>query len=95
MWNLKYHTNDIWETNRLTRRTDLVAKVKRDGGTMEWEFGVSRCKLLYIKCTNNKVLLCSAENYIQYPLIKRNGKDYKNVYITEPLLFTAEINTML
>ena len=72
-----------------------VAKREGGGGTMEWEFGVSRCKLLYIKCTNNKVLLCSADNYIPYPLINRNGKEYKNVYITEPLFCTAEINRML
>ena len=26
-------------------------------GGMEWEFGVSRCKLLYIEWINNKVLL--------------------------------------
>ena len=38
------------------------------GGT-EWEVGVSRCKLLYIECINNKVLLYSTENYIQYPMI--------------------------
>ena len=32
---------------------------------------------------NNKVLLYSTENYIQYPMINHNGKEYfkKNVYI--------------
>ena len=29
------------------------------GGGMEWEFGISRCKLLYIEQINNKVLLYS------------------------------------
>ena len=24
-------------------------------GRMDWKFGVSRCKLLYIKCINNEV----------------------------------------
>ena len=32
------------------------------GGWMEWEVGVSRCKLLCIEWINTKVLLCSTEN---------------------------------
>ena len=40
---------------------------------MEWEAGVSRCKLLYIEWINNKVLY-STEKYIQYPMINHNGK---------------------
>ena len=62
---------------------------------MEWE--VSRCKLLYKERINNKVLLYSTENYIQYPMINHRGKEYqKNVYIcvcNESLCYTAEINT--
>ena len=33
-------------------------------------------KLLHIEQINNKVLLYSTENYIQYPGINRNGKEY-------------------
>ena len=44
---------------------------------MGWEFGVSRCKLLNTECINNKVLLYSTGNYIQYPVINHNGKEYK------------------
>ena len=69
------------------------------GGRMEWEVGVSRCKLLYIEWINNKVLLYSTENYIQYPVINHNGKEFlkKKVYIctTESLCYTAEINSTL
>ena len=56
-----------------------------------------RCKLLHMKWINNKVLLYSTENYIQYPMINHNGKEYKkNVcVITESLCSTAEINTTL
>ena len=47
----------------------------------------------------HKVLLYSTGNYIQYPVIGRNGKEYfkKNVYtcITESLCYTAEIDTTL
>ena len=37
------------------------------GGEINWEFGISRCKLLHIEWINNKVLLYSTGNYIQYP----------------------------
>ena len=43
---------------------------------MGWEFGISRCKLLYIEWINNKVLQYSTGNYIQYPVINHNGKEY-------------------
>ena len=68
---------------------------------MEWEFGVSRCKLLYIEWINNKILLYSTRNYIQYPVVNHNGKDYENKYthththIYESFYCTAEINTTL
>ena len=50
---------------------------------MNWEVGISRCKLLYIDWINNKVLLYSTGNYIQYPGINHNGKEYKenSVYV--------------
>ena len=47
------------------------------GGVKGWEFGVSRCKLLYIGCINNKVLLYSTGNYIQYPVINIMEKNMK------------------
>ena len=49
---------------------------------MEWEVEVSRCKLLVIEWINNKVLPHGTEDYIQYPMINHNGKEYfkKNVY---------------
>ena len=51
-------------------------------GRESWEVGVSRCKLLYIEWINNKILLYSTDNYIQYPMINHNGKEYfLNVYI--------------
>ena len=40
----------------------------------EGRFEISRCKLVYIGCINNKVLLYSAGNYIQYAKINHNGK---------------------
>ena len=40
------------------------------------EFGVGRCKLLHLEWINNKVLLYSTGNYVQYPVINHNGKGY-------------------
>ena len=55
----------------------VVAKGKGVGGVREWEAGVSRCKLFYMEWINNKVLLYSTGNYIQYPMINHNGKEYE------------------
>ena len=52
----------------------VVAKGEGVGGGMEWETGVSRCKLLYREWINNKVLPYSTANYIQYRLMNHNGK---------------------
>ena len=69
----------------------MVAKGRGWGG-MDWEFGISRCKLLYTGWINNKVLLYNTRNYIQYPVINHNGKEYeKETHINEPLCCTAEI----
>ena len=82
MWNLKQDTNklNLWNRNGLTDIENrlVVAKGEVSGGGMDWEFGVSRCKLLYIEWINNMVLLYSTGNYIQYPEINHNGKQYKN-----------------
>ena len=43
---------------------------------MDWEFGINRCKQLYIGRIDNKVLLYSTGNYIQYPVTNGNGKEY-------------------
>ena len=45
---------------------------------VDWEFGISRYKLLYIRWINNEILLHSTGNYIQYLMINHNGKEYKN-----------------
>ena len=79
MWNLRYDRNEpIYETeiDSGKRRTDLCWP-KREGleGGMEREAG-NKCKLLYIDWINNEVLLYSTGNYIQYPMINHNRKEY-------------------
>ena len=100
--NLKHGTDElIYETERdsQTQRTDLwLPRRWGDGGGKDWEFAVSRCKLLHTGWINNKVALYSTGNYIQYPGINRMEKSMnKNAYmcITESLCCTAEINTTL
>ena len=71
-----------WNRNWVTDITDRWlpggGRWGRDG-VGSW---VSRCKLLYIEWPNNKVLLYSTGNYIQYPEINHTGKEYlKNVYM--------------
>ena len=76
----------------------MVAKGEGGGGGKYWEFGISRCKLLHIEWINNKVLLYSTGNYIQYPVINRDGKEYEQnvcMCLTESLCCTAEMNTTL
>ena len=58
----------------------VVAKGEGDGRGMEWEFGISSCKLVYVEWINNKVLLYSTGNYSQYPVINHNGKEYEKEY---------------
>ena len=48
-----------------------------DWGGKDQKFGISRCKILYIEWINNKVLLYSTGNYVQYPVINHNGKEYE------------------
>ena len=69
---------------------------KRGGEGNDWEFGISRGKLSYIRQINNKVLLYSIGNYIQYPVINHNEKENEKEYlcITESLCCT-EFNTIL
>ena len=77
--------NISMKKNRLTdiEKRFVVARRVGSGGGKDWDFGISRCKLLYIGWINNKVLLYSTGNYIQYHVINHNGKDYEKekIYI--------------
>ena len=44
---------------------------------------------------NNKILLYSTGNYIQYPVINYNGKEYIYIYKTESLCYIPETNKAL
>ena len=55
----------------------VVAKGEKGEEKIGWEFGVSRRKLLHIECINNKVILHSTGNYIQYSEMEQNGRECK------------------
>ena len=50
------------------------------GQCMDWEIGISRCKLVNIGQINSRVPLYSTGKYIQYAEIKHNGKEYEKEY---------------
>ena len=65
IWNLKYDANEhIYETDNR-----LITKGEGSEGGMNWEFGVSRCKLLYTGLINNKVIYCVAEGTIIFNIL--------------------------
>ena len=65
------------ETHRHREQTCGCQRGGGGGGRgIDWGFGVSRCKLLHLESTDNKILLYSTENYIQSPGIDHDGKEY-------------------
>ena len=87
MWYLRYGTSEpIYktETDSQTQRTDLwLPKGRRMWRGMYWGLGVGRCKLMHLSWINNKTLMDSTENYIQYPVLREKNieKNIKNNYI--------------
>ena len=49
---------------QIHKRKEQLVAAEGEGleGGMNWEFGISRCKLLYIECVSNKVLLYGTGN---------------------------------
>ena len=87
------------ETDSQTYRRDLwLLRGMWGGRGVDWDFGIGRGKVLPLEWINNKVLMYSTGNYIQYPATNYNGKEYKKnvcMYITESLCCAAEIGTTL
>ena len=74
MGNLKQHkATYLQNENRLTVAENRLV-VAKEGG---WEFGISRCNLLYIGWINSTVSLRSTDSHVPYPVIKHNRKEYE------------------
>ena len=71
VWTLKYNiTETVYGTEKDLQRQKTEQTPGCQGGGWERNavgFGVSRCKLLYIECINNKDLLYDTGKCIQYP----------------------------
>ena len=76
---MEYDTNET-ETDSHREQT-VVDKGEGAGRGMDWEFGISRCKLLHIEWINIKVLLYSTGKHIQYPVINHTENNIKKKYI--------------
>ena len=61
--------------NRLTDIENIDLGGSR--GEIDWEFGISRCSVLYTEWINNNVLLYSTRYCIWYPIINHKGKEKK------------------
>ena len=65
-----YKSTYLQIKNRLTDIENRLVVANEE----ECEFGINRGKLLYVGWVNNKVLLYSTGNYIQYPVTNHNEK---------------------
>ena len=84
MWNLKKDTTErIYKTeiNPQTQKTSLMINKGESGGRINQAFGIDIHTLLCTKQINNKDLLQSTGNYVQYLVITYNGKESEKEYI--------------
>ena len=83
MWNLRHKGTYLRNRNRLMDIENRLVVAKGEGVGEEWcgRLGLADVSYyIYIEWINNKALLYSTENilnYIQYPMINQNGKEYK------------------
>ena len=68
---LKYDTHELIYKTAIDSQT--ITDSCLPGRGVEWEFGISTCKLLYTKWIK-KVLSYSTGNYIPYSIINHNVK---------------------
>ena len=52
----------------------IYSQVMEVGSGMDKEFGISRCKLLYLEWISNEVLLYSTGNYVQSLGLEHDGR---------------------
>ena len=83
IWNLKNDTNELIYKTEISSNIEnklMVTTVER--GVINYEFGINRYSPLFIKQINNKDLLYSTGNCIQYLVIMYNERTLKkNTYV--------------
>ena len=67
--------SELYEPKKVEKRREQTCGCRGGGGAsgVDWEFGVSRQKLLRLEWISNEVLLYSTENYIQLPVTEHDG----------------------
>ena len=75
--NTHTHTHKTETGSQIQQRDLWLSRGRRGAEGVDWDFEVSRWKLLQIECISNQILMYSTGHYIQYPGIHYNGKEYK------------------
>ena len=70
--NLKYGTK--WKQTHRHREQTCGCEGVKGGNRIDWEFGVSRIKLLHLERIGKEVLLSSPGNYMQYLGTEHDGR---------------------
>ena len=93
---ISYDITSTWSLQKRTQmnisRTQQQAHWNREqisgcqggggsAGGMDWEFGVGRGQLFYIRRINKKALVYNIGNCTQYPVTNHNGKRHEKEYI--------------
>lgn len=60
-----------------TENRRVLVRGEQGGNGMDWELRVSRCKVLYLECVSNEVLLYSIGNSMKSPEIDQEGGQCK------------------
>ena len=93
--NDKYHTVSLIsgiqcmaQWTYLHKRNELMFLENRlwlsgggGGSGMDWDFRVSRCKLLHLEWVSNEILLYSTRNYTQSLVIEHDGGQSKKKHV--------------
>ena len=72
---------NIFIRQKQTHRENKQGCKEEEVGGINWEFGINRYTLLYIKQINDRDLLYSTRDYIQYFVITYNGKESEREWI--------------
>ena len=89
----KHYIYDTNEQKQTHRHREQTCGCRGEGVGERWlRVWDQQCKILYIGWTNNKVLLYSTGNYIQYAVINQNGKEYDGVPIVAQWLTNLTSN---
>ena len=81
IWYHLYLKSNIWhkrtylqKRNKLMNLENRLWLPRGEGGSeMDWECGVSGCKLLHLECISNEILLYSTRNYIWLLVMAHDG----------------------